>query len=211
MDLKKIIQEHHVIEGAMVDFNDVSLESLGGHLFFGDVDAESVKHAATFILKSNQLLDRNEITLFINSFGGECGSAFALIDIMEISKLKIRTVGLGNVMSMGLLILSAGSVGKRILTKNTNVMAHQFSGAAEGKFHELLADHHGNQLLKHRFIEHFKRHSKLKPEQIEDILFSKSDRFLTPAECKKFGLIDSIVDELPDFSSIKKRSGSRKS
>jgi ATP-dependent Clp protease, protease subunit len=186
---------------AAKDFNDVSIESLGAHVLFGDVDKDSMKAATTFLLKANQIFKPSqELTFFINTLGGDCYDGFAFIDVMEISRNPIKTVGLGNIVSMGVLILAAGNKGRRIMTKNTQVMAHQFSDNTSGKFHEIMAAFKADIYLKKQFIEHFKRHTTMKENQIEDILFGPTDRWLTPKECKKYGLVDHIVDELPDFS-----------
>lgn len=182
------------------DFQEISLESLGAHVIFGEVTEDSMRDAAEFVLKANQLFVNRDISLFVNTIGGSCYDGFALIDLMEISRLPIKTVGLGNIVSMGVLILCAGAKGKRIMTRNTQVMAHQFSSSVEGKFHELMADYKAEMYLKHQFIEHFKRHSTMDEKQIEDILFGASDKWLTPNECKKYGLIDQVVDELPEFT-----------
>lgn len=183
------------------DFLDISLESMGGHTLFGEVDEASMRDAAEFIIKSNQLFTTNrDLTLFVNTIGGNCADGFALIDLMQISRLPIRTVGLGNVISMGVLILSAGAKGKRMVTRNSMIMAHQFSDVVSGKFHEIMSAHKAELYLKHQFIEHFRRHSTMDDAQIEDIAFAKSDVWLTPAECKKYGLVDQVVDELPEFT-----------
>jgi len=189
-------------ENQPVEFDDISLESLGGHLLFGDIDVETVRGAITFILKASHLGNASDaITFFINTGGGSCADGFALIDVMTVSRLKIQTVGMGTVASMGVLIAAAGTKGSRIMTRNTEVMAHQFSGYYEGKFHELMAASKANAYLEHQFVEHFKRHSSMNEKTIRDVMFGPSDRWLTPAECKKYGLVDTIVDELPDFSA----------
>ena len=187
------------------DLTDVSLEYLGGHLLFGEIDAETVREASGFIIKSNQLMDRSrELSLFINSQGGSVYDGFALIDLMNISKLDIKTVGIGNLMSMAVLIFTAGTPGKRIITKNTTIMAHQFSGGADGKFHEVMASYKADLQLRAQFIHHFKSTTKMTEKQIVDILFGPSDRYLTPSECKKFGICDMVVDELPDLLAPQK-------
>ncbi len=183
------------------DFNDISIESLGAHVLFGQVDENSMREATIFILKANQIFKPSrEITIFLNTLGGNCYDGFAFIDVMEISRNPIKTVGLGNIVSMGVLILAAGNKGSRIMTRNTQVMAHQFSGGTTGKFHEIMADYKAELYLKQQFIEHFKRHTKMTEKQIGDILFGPSDRWLSPKECKKYGLVDQIVDELPQFN-----------
>lgn len=198
---------HHKLEnpdGSRVDFNEISLESLGCHLLCGDVNAETMKEAITFIIKANQIFkEARDVTLFLNSSGGDIYDGFALIDIMNVSRLPVKTVGLGNIMSMGVLILCAGEKGKRIMTKNTQVMAHQFLSGIEGvKFHELVTAHKADVYLHHQFLNHYKTHTKMTEKQIKDILFNPSDIWLTPADCKKYGLVDHVIDELPDFNLI---------
>jgi ATP-dependent Clp protease protease subunit len=181
-----------------VDFEDISLESLGCHLIFGDVDEVSMKDAVTFLLKANHLFKKEELTIFVNSVGGSCTDGFSLIDIMSVSRLPIRTVASGTIMSMGVLIACAGNKGKRVMTRNTEVMAHQYAWGEDSiKFHELVARRSAQDYLAHKFVQHFLRHSTMTEAQIKDVLFSPSDRWLTPQECKKFGLVDLLVDELP--------------
>ena len=172
-----------------------SLESMGCHMFFGEVDVETSYAACEFILKSNMLRSNPEpLTMFINTVGGECSEAFAVIDLMETSRIPIATVGTGTVMSMGVLLVSGGTKGLRTLTRNTEVMAHQFAGYFSGKQHELIATQNAYKLLETRFIRHFLTHSTMTEKQIRDVLFAPSDRYLTPAECKKYGLVDRVVD-----------------
>lgn len=181
--------------GSETDYDDISLQSLGTHLFFGEVDTDTAYEACEFILKSNLLRQSlDPLTMFVNTVGGECSEAFAVIDVMECSRIPIATVGTGTVMSMGVLLISAGSPGLRTLTRNTEVMAHQFAGYFSGKQHELIATQNSYKLLEARFIRHFLTHSTMSEKKIRDVLFSPSDRYLTPAECKRYGLCDKVVD-----------------
>lgn len=200
MDVKKMIG-NKIIEGAdgsRVDFNDVSLESLGTHLIFGEVNQDSMRDACTFLLKANKIFNDEELTIFVNSMGGTTNDGFALIDLMDISRLPIRTVAIGNICSMGVLIACAGRKGRRIMTRNTQIMAHQFSWYVEGKFHELQAANKAQEHLAYQFTQHFLRHTSMTEQQVKDVMFGPSDRWLTPQECKRFGMVDIILDELPD-------------
>lgn len=185
---------------SLTSYDDVTLESLGSHLFFGPVDSDTSLAAVEFILKSNLYRKgKAPLTMFFNTGGGETSDGFALIDVMETSRMPIATVGIGTICSMGVLLVSAGTPGMRTLTRNAEVMAHQFEAYFGGKQHELIATQHAFKLLEKRFIRHFLRHSTMTEKQIRDILFGPSDRYLTPAECKRYGLIDRVVDyaELP--------------
>lgn len=188
-------------------FDDVSLESLGAHMFFGTVDETTSHAAADFILKSNLFFEHKKpLTMFINTCGGECSEGFAVIDLMETSRMPIATVGIGQQSSMGVLLLSAGSPGMRSITKNSEVMAHQFAGYFHGKQHELIATQTAYELLEQRFIRHFLRHSTMTEKQIRSVLFAPSDRYLTPSECKKYGLVDHVVEfvNFPRAPSLRK-------
>jgi len=192
-------------------YDNFSLEALGVHQFFGEVDEDKARDACEFILKSN-LVSKNlsTLTLVLNTVGGECGEGFAVIDVMDTSRIPVATVGIGNIMSMGVLLLSAGQKGYRTITKNTEVMAHQFAGYFAGKQHELLATQASYKMLEEKFFKHFLRHSKMSEKQIRDVLFSPSDRYLTPTECVRYGLVDRVVDyaqfQPAPLKSVKRRS-----
>jgi len=187
-------------------YDSNSLESMGCHMFFGEVSNESSLAACEFILKSSMTRPKDQpLTMFVNSVGGDCQAGFALIDLMETSRVPIATVGIGTVMSMGVLIVSGGTRGLRTITRNCEIMAHQFStGYSEMKYHDLIATNEAYKHLEARFMKHFLKHSNMTEKQIKDILFSPSDRYLTPNEFKKFGLCDRIVEHFDQPMPIKK-------
>ena len=176
-----------------VPLDAISLNTLGAHLLFGEINTASVYPAINFIIKSNYIFNAEAtLTMLVNSPGGSVSDGFALIDVMGTSRVDIATVGLGQVASMGVLIVSAGTKGKRVITKNTEIMAHQFSTMVYGKYHELVASQKYHEKLEKTFIKHFLRHTKMTEKQIKDIMFSPTDRWLTPKEAKKYGICDEI-------------------
>lgn len=185
----------------LIDLDEIPIEALGMHLMFGDIETSSVKNAIEFIIKGNALLNQ-DLVLMVNTVGGDTSEGFALIDVMEASRLPVQTVGLGNIISMGMLVMCAGTKGKRVMMKNSCAMAHQFSGYLEGKFHELVATQKAFTYLKEQMVGHFVRHTKMTEKQVNDVLFAPSDRYLTPTECKKYGIIDHVVEELPNLAAI---------
>lgn len=191
--MRKLMSDPQTADQPPYDMN--SLESMGCHMFWGEVSEETSYAACDFIIKSN-LVQRGDdpITIIINTCGGECAEGFAVIDLMDSSRLPIATVGTGSIQSMGLLLVSAGTTGLRTLTKNAEIMAHQFSGYFSGKQHELIATQTAYSMLEARFVRHFQQHSAMSEKQIRDVLFAPSDRYLTPQECKAFGLVDRVVE-----------------
>lgn len=184
-------------DGIMVNFDTISLEALQVHQFFGEVNPETAYNACNFILKSNLLYHETiPLTMILNTVGGECGEGFAVIDTMLSSRLPVHTVGIGSIMSMGVLLLTAGYKGQRKITKNTEVMAHQFSSSFYGKQHELVATSRSFKMLEQRMQRHFIKHTTMTAAEVKDVLFAPSDRYLTPKECKRYGICDIIVDHL---------------
>jgi ATP-dependent Clp protease, protease subunit len=172
-----------------------SLESLGCHMMFGEVNTDTAFSACDFIVKSNLMRRTNDpITIIVNTVGGDCTEGFAIIDLIETSRIPVSTVGIGSIASMGVLLIAGGTRGLRTMTKNTEVMAHQFSAYFSGKQHELIATQAAYTMLEQRFLRHFLRHSSMTEKKIRDVLFAPSDRYLSPTECKKYGLIDRVVD-----------------
>lgn len=204
--------ESPMLGGEMsIPYEMISLESLGSFMLFGEIATATSFSACEFVIKANMLQQNsNPLTFLINSPGGSVSDGFAIIDLMETSRLPVQTIGTGVIASMGLLILAAGEKGSRVITKNTSIMAHQWFGGVEGKFHELMAVTEEHKRLRQTFINHFLRHSTMTEKQIIKILFSPSDRWLTPKECLKFGLVDRITDylEIPK-EPVKKKTAKR--
>ena len=135
-----------------------ALQENGMYVFMGEVDNESMKPIIEWILHENYVVKkkRKELLLIICSDGGNVESAFALIDVMRSSQIHIKTVGLGQIASAGLLIFLAGSPGRRVLTPNTSILSHQFSWGSDGKAHELFATIKEFELTHRRMVQHYK-------------------------------------------------------
>lgn len=165
-------------------------------LLFGEIDTESVRSAAHWILDKN-LDDEGSysiLNLFICSTGGDLDAAFALIDVMKTSRIPIRTVGLGCIASSGLLIFMAGDKGQRVLTPNTSILSHRFSSGSEGKYHELIAAQKEFDLAHGRMLRHYRQCTKLTKEDIETYLLPTQDVYLSADEAFKLGLCDVVKD-----------------
>ena len=135
----------------------------------------------------------NEITLVINSPGGQVHSAFALIDTMKGSAIPVKTVGLGMIASCGLLTFMSGTKGRRVLTPNTSILSHQYSWGSGGKEHELFARVREFELSTERMINHYKKCTGLSEKKVRDILLPPEDRWLSAKEAVKYGIADKIV------------------
>jgi len=160
-----------------------------------EVSLSTCKNAVEWIFEANFAEERPEmLNLIITSPGGDLNAAFALVDVMRGSSIPIRTVGLGQVASAGLMIFIAGTNGQRILTPNTSILSHQYSWGAFGKEHELFAQIKEFDLTTKRMIAHYKKCTGLKEDQIREYLLPPQDIWLSSVEAKKLGLCDDVKD-----------------
>ena len=153
---------------------------------FGEVNDDSAQNAISWILEANYSDEPPEdLTMLINSEGGSLSAAFAIIDIMRGSSIPIRTIGLGQIASAGLLIFMSGHKGSRILTNNTSVMSHQYHWGAVGKNHELVAIRKEQDLTQERLVKHIKKCTGLSEKQINKDLMPPHDVFFVWNRSKK--------------------------
>ena len=168
-----------------------------GIIYFSDhFDSTTTKPVINMIIEKNLLPQKErpkEITLVINSPGGQVHSAFALIDTMKGSAIPIKTIGLGMIASCGILTFMSGTKGKRFITPNTSILSHQYSWGSAGKEHELFARVREFELSTDRMIQHYKKCTGLSEKKVRDILLPPEDRWLSAKEAVKYGIADKIV------------------
>jgi len=168
-----------------------------GIIYFSDgFDSTTTKPVINTIIEKNLLPNSqrpNEITLVINSPGGQVHSAFALIDTMKGSAIPVKTVGLGMIASCGLLTFMSGTKGRRVITPNTSILSHQYSWGSGGKEHELFARVREFELSTERMINHYKKCTGLSEKKVRDILLPPEDRWLSAKEAVQYGIADKIV------------------
>ena len=88
-----------------------------------------------------ELMDPNaDITMYINSPGGEVMAGLAITDTMEFISCDVCTVGIGMQASMGSFILASGTPGKRFALRRSSIMIHRLSGGQQGDYHSMEAD-----------------------------------------------------------------------
>jgi ATP-dependent Clp protease, protease subunit len=162
------------------------------HFINGDINEESVGKAIRWIIFENTK-GNEPLTLYINSDGGNLPDAFALIDMMRMSKVPIRTIGIGSICSSAFLIFAAGTKGHRLIGNNTTIMCHQFSENTEGKFHDLQTKVKENKRMNDRMVSLLVDCSNLNEREVRTKLLPPSDVWLSAEELVELGIADSIL------------------
>lgn len=134
---------------------------------------------------------KKEITLYVNSPGGVVTSGLAIIDTMNNIKPDVSTVCVGMAASMGAVILSAGSKGKRFALPNADIMIHQPLGGAQGQAADI-------EIAAKRIIKDREKLNKILAKntgQPVSRIEKDVDRdfFMDAEEAKKYGIVDKIL------------------
>ncbi len=135
-----------------------------------------------------------DMHLYINSPGGIVSSGLAIYDTMQYVKSDIATYCIGQAASMGALLLSAGSKGKRFALPNARVMIHQPMGGFQGQATDI--EIHAREILriKETLNNIFSYHTNQPLEKIRTD--TDRDFFMSGVEAKEYGIVDEVIHSL---------------
>ena len=134
---------------------------------------------------------KKEISFYINSPGGIVWSGLAVYDTMQYISSKIMTICIGQAASAGSLLLAAGEKDMRFSLPNSRIMIHQPSGGYQGQVTDLEIQTNEIIKTKKRLNQIYAKHTGKNIKEVE--LIMERDKYFSPEEAIKFGLIDKIV------------------
>ena len=135
---------------------------------------------------------KKEISFYINSPGGIVWSGLAMYDTMQYISSKIMTICIGQAASAGSLLLTAGENDMRYSLPNSRIMMHQPSGGYQGQVTDIEIQTKEIIKTKKRLNEIYAKHTGKDLKEVEEIM--ERDKYFSPQEAIKFGLIDKIVE-----------------
>ena len=138
---------------------------------------------------------KRDIHLYVNSPGGSVTAGMAIYDTMQFVTCDVATYCMGQAASMGAMLLTAGTKGKRFALPNARVMIHQPLAGTEGTTTEILI--HAKEFLrtKKTLNQLLAKHTGQPIEVIEK--GTDRDNFMSAAEARDFGLIDKVLERMP--------------
>ena len=134
---------------------------------------------------------KKEISFYINSPGGIVWSGLAVYDTMQYISSKIMTICIGQAASAASLLLAAGEKDMRFSLPNSRIMIHQPSGGYQGQVTDLEIQTNEIIKTKKRLNQIYAKHTGKNIKEVE--LIMERDKYFSPEEAIKFGLIDKIV------------------
>ena len=137
-----------------------------------------------------------DIHLYINTPGGIVSSGLAIYDTMQYVKPAIARYCIGQAASMGALLLSAGSKGKRFALPHSRIMLHQPMGGFQGQATDI--EIHAREIL--RMKDTLNKILSIHTGQSLEKIQADTDRdfFMSGEEAKEYGIVDQVIESIKD-------------
>ena len=167
---------------------DVFSKLLQDRIIF--IDGDITDNLANSVISQLLYLDslsKDEISIYINSYGGSVYDGLAIIDVMGFIDSPIKTVVLGKAMSMGALIFICGD--KRQMTKRSTIMFHEISSGMRGKISDMAVSYKEVERLSKVASKIVELHTNVKDI---DKAFQK-DTYYDPTDALKLNITDEIL------------------
>ncbi len=184
-----IIEERHLNVAQMDVFSRLMMDRI---IFLGvginDDVANIITAQLLFLASVDPVAD---ISLYINTPGGQVSSGLAIYDTMQLVQPDVATICTGMAASMGSVLLCAGAKGKRSCLPHSRVLIHQPLGGAQGQASDILIAAKEIEKTRKELISIISHHSGTPYEKV----FADADRdfWMTAEEAKAYGMIDEIL------------------
>jgi len=184
------------------DHDDIDVTALLPHpkqgedsrivVLYGGVSEQSI---STVVYQLLYLANQNHkpIHLVVSTYGGSVDEMFSLYDTIRFLPCPVHTIALGKVMSAGVLLLASGVKGKRLIGSSARLMMHPISGGFYGNVFESMSETTEFKRLQDLMVNSLQKESSMSKEQIENIMKSGHDYYVTPEEAVKLGIVDKII------------------
>tara|TARA_Y100000310_G_scaffold277255_1_gene294889 strand:- start:111 stop:734 length:624 start_codon:yes stop_codon:yes gene_type:complete len=138
---------------------------------------------------------KDPIEFWMSTYGGSADDMFSIYDMMNLVKetCEIHTNALGKVMSAGVLLLAAGTKGKRKIGANCRIMLHSCNAGNVGDIHNLQNEMEAISDLQDKFIAALVAETSLTKKQLKKLLDRKVNVYLTAQEAIEYGIVDEII------------------
>ena len=136
-----------------------------------------------------------DISLYINSPGGEVTAGMAIYDTMQFIKADVSTLCIGQAASAAALLLCAGAKGKRHCLPHARIMIHQVIGGFHGQVTDIEIQAREALRVNQQVVDIISHHTGKEPSQVRKDI--DRDNFMTPKEALTYGLIDEILETRP--------------
>lgn len=159
------------------------------------IDGEIVDVTADLVVAQLLFLEsqdpERDISVYINSPGGSVTAGLAIYDTIQYIKPDVQTICMGQAASMGALLLTCGTAGKRFALPSSRLLIHQPWGGVQGQARDIEIQSKEILRLKRLIIKHFAFHTDRDEAVVEKDL--ERDYFMSAEEAVTYGLVDKVL------------------
>jgi len=160
------------------------------------IDGEIIDLNADLVVAQLLFLEsqdpEKDIHLYINSLGGTVTAGLAIYDTIQYIKSDVQTICLGQAASMGALLLTCGTPGKRFVLPSSRILIHQPWGGVAGQAADLGIQAREIVRIKKLIIQYFARHTEKNEDMIAQDL--ERDYYMSADEAVEYKLVDKILE-----------------
>lgn len=173
-------------------------------IFLGTAIDDNVANAviAQLLFLESEDPDK-DINIYVNSPGGVVTAGLAIYDTMQLVKPDITTICVGQAASMGAVLLTAGTAGKRYALPHARIMIHQPLGGVQGQAADIDIQAREILRMKAKLNEILQRHTGQTLEKIEKD--TDRDYFLSGEQAVEYGIVDKVVTDKRVFINTEKK------
>ena len=161
-----------------------------------DEKVAELVHALLYLDGLNKVRKEDKpIGFYVCTYGGSADDMFALYDVMRQVResTEIHTIGMGKVMSAGVLLLAAGTKGKRKIGKYCRVMIHSVVGGSHGSLPNLANEMEAMQQIQKDYIDALVAETSMSKKDLKKLLERKVNVYLSEEEAVELGIADIII------------------
>jgi len=199
--------KHEEREGLIIFQNDASMEEPSRTIgLFGDVAEQTCAEVISNLIALSKTgeIPKNErkdkytnlpIEFYLNTHGGSASDMFAIYDMMRQvrKKCEIQTIGMGKIMSAGVLLMAAGTKGKRKIGAHARVMIHSVLGGTVGPLHNVQNEFDEIKFVQEAYTKALIKETDLTPKAMKDLLERHVNIYLSAQEAVKYGIADEVI------------------
>lgn len=158
----------------------------------GDLDEGTAASLVGSLIELDRMDYEEPIDLIISTYGGSVDEMFAIYDVMRLIRCPIRTVGVGKIMSAGVLLLAAGTKGMRFLGYHARLMIHPMSTFVTGNVFQ-----HNNEMdeltrVQEQIEECLAAETRLSRKKLIAMMKKGSDQYISSKEAIEHGIVDFL-------------------
>lgn len=161
----------------------------------GDINEQLIANIIVQLISMANQDKFKPIYLIVSTYGGYADEMFSLYDTIKFLPCPVRTIGMGKIMSAGVLLLASGEHGYREIGRSSRIMIHPISQMIEGNVFEIQAEYAETQRQQNLMIDLLVKETTMNKDQVKKLMKTGHNNYLSPTEAVKLGIVDRLVGE----------------